>query len=620
MAVTVVTKDNFSNLLPSILHHIKDAEFITFDTELTGLTTSPGSRYFYYDDPNDRYRKLKDSATSFGVLQFGLCAFKPNGSSSSNANATKSPSHSTYTTTAWSFHLFPGATSSGSTNDYRKWTLQLSSILFLRENGFDFNKTFLEGVSYLSRAEEADMRQRQAALVARSSGATASTHAEEVPLKDDDVLFLEDTVRIIQEWIDSEDPNKDKNPDKDKDRDKEALMINTTATASISKDDNQSLLLPPCNSFQRLILYQQLPKRFPEITVKKTTLPTTKETRLSVAFTDATQRQQAIEEETAAFETNLMELIGFRRLVDAILTKGCPLIGHNCWLDICHLYQKFIGPLPGDWSAFQSEWEQLGGGPVFDTKLLAAKAIAEGWIRLPEGSSSSLETLATMTDDRNAWGGVRVPIDGGKTRNKKQQFHDAGFDAYCTGKVFLGLAAVEANRKSTSLRIILDAWWKGDGDGCFGGVAEDNRNCLNMMQSDWDRGVNLLTCENVRQAPPRHHLLVLSNFNASYTSQQVMSFLTGAIGSAPADVQLYWRDSRTVFIALKNETLLDEVKAKVPLLIDTNSSSNNTNDNNGGNGNSNSSMSLMSWSQWSESLTESPSPSPSVKRSRPNSS
>lgn len=32
-----VTKNNFKSLLPTILTHIKEADFIAFDTELTGI-------------------------------------------------------------------------------------------------------------------------------------------------------------------------------------------------------------------------------------------------------------------------------------------------------------------------------------------------------------------------------------------------------------------------------------------------------------------------------------------------------------------------------------------------------------------------------------------------------
>lgn len=70
-----VTRENFAGMLPLVLRAIQDATFIAFDTEFSGLTTSRASRYFVLDNHQQRYEKMRDSATNFGLLQTGLSCF-----------------------------------------------------------------------------------------------------------------------------------------------------------------------------------------------------------------------------------------------------------------------------------------------------------------------------------------------------------------------------------------------------------------------------------------------------------------------------------------------------------------------------------------------------------------
>jgi len=70
-----VTKENFDQVLPVIAEAIKECDFLAFDTELTGLTTR-GQRITGLDSVEERYQKIRASATSFQTIQWGLCAFK----------------------------------------------------------------------------------------------------------------------------------------------------------------------------------------------------------------------------------------------------------------------------------------------------------------------------------------------------------------------------------------------------------------------------------------------------------------------------------------------------------------------------------------------------------------
>jgi poly(A)-specific ribonuclease len=528
MAVTVVTKSNFIGLLPSILHHIKDADFITFDTELTGLTTGSQSKYFYYDDVIDRYRKLRDSASNFGMLQIGLSAFKY------KASGDK------YTSTSWSFHLFPVVGGSG--NDFRRWTLQLSSITFLKEHGFDFNKTFLDGIPYLSIKEESDLRNKK----------TQTRVDKEVSINEEDAAWLAETVELVRRWIDM-----------------------------VEKEEEKIFILPPCNSFKRLLLHQTLPKEFGKEIVLKKVDNENGEACLSVIIVSPEERQAALEEELIEFEKSVTEQVGFRRVFDMITSMRKPMVGHNCWLDLCHIFNKFIGPMPSDWNSFKEQYESLNWGPLCDTKFIANLLIRKELLKGLGGTS--LEQLATAVDDIDVWG-VKTKVDGGKTKNRaKESFHDAGFDAYCTGKVFVGAATILAQKAGTGIKEAVEALFKRE-------LEYVDR--LFMMVSDMEGGVALSEAHDQWQ-PDRSHLRVLTDLTPDISVSHVHSLLIKA-GAEKTKIQLFWHDNKTIFFACEGfEAPEGIIECQV--------------------GNATVSLKCMSYSQWKQEVIGSP---PSAKRLR----
>lgn len=493
----MVTKSNFASLLPSILHHIRDADFVTFDTELSGLTTSSQTRYFYYDEIGERYRKLRDSANNFGMLQIGLSAFK------------YKPSGGKYTSTTWSFHLFPALGTSG--NDFRRWTLQLSSIAFLRDNGFDFNKTFLEGIPYLSRKEEADFR-------ARRDPQTGPVRASErdIVMREDDVVFVEGVVESVNGWREGD-------------------------------KAHEPLHLPPCNAYQRRLLYENLPKRFGEGLVMKKATTSAGEATIVLSLPNDEQRRQEAEQDAEAFERELLEKIGFRRVWDMVLSSKKPIVGHNCWLDLCHIHAKLVGPLPTDFDGFLQEMKALGGGPILDTKFLANHLVQRQLLAV-EGTS--LADLATAVDEESQWG-VKVRVDGGKTKNKgKESFHDAGFDAHCTGKVFVGVASLLAKDQQSAPHLIVER--------LVATAAEDSvrelRDRIFMMQSDYEAIGVSLSREITQKHPDRSNLYVISGISPAMQPSDVENALKN-VGCERTNLRLFWVDSQTAYFTCADFTL-----------------------------------------------------------------
>jgi len=71
-----VTKSNFEQTLVDLAGHVRAADFVAVDLEMTGVTSSPWRESFEIDRHDVRYLKVKDSAEKFAVVQFGVCPFR----------------------------------------------------------------------------------------------------------------------------------------------------------------------------------------------------------------------------------------------------------------------------------------------------------------------------------------------------------------------------------------------------------------------------------------------------------------------------------------------------------------------------------------------------------------
>lgn len=71
-----VTKSNFNTALLLLRQHIRAADFVAIDLEMTGITSAPWRESFEFDRFDIRYLKVKDSAEKFCVVQLGVCPFR----------------------------------------------------------------------------------------------------------------------------------------------------------------------------------------------------------------------------------------------------------------------------------------------------------------------------------------------------------------------------------------------------------------------------------------------------------------------------------------------------------------------------------------------------------------
>ena len=74
-----VTRACFSAQLPYILDVIARCDFVAIDFEFTGLSLVGSDRARRYDSPQTRYAAAREAVDAFLPLQFGLAAFRQEG-------------------------------------------------------------------------------------------------------------------------------------------------------------------------------------------------------------------------------------------------------------------------------------------------------------------------------------------------------------------------------------------------------------------------------------------------------------------------------------------------------------------------------------------------------------
>lgn len=217
-----ITNKNFTDKLTLIEKAIASADFIAIDGEFTGLSNNEAGRNAAMDTPAERYDKVRESANKFLLVQFGLCTF--------HYNAKKDK----YTNRAFNFYVWPKPYSRSAPDP--RFVCQTSSIDFLINQDFDFNKLFKEGVTYLRPCDEAKIREaikeRQTNRRNSSNFATPTACSTNVSfiVPDEHKDFVEETITKVETWLGS-------------DKAKEKLELDS------------------CNAFQRRLLYNTVKPR-----------------------------------------------------------------------------------------------------------------------------------------------------------------------------------------------------------------------------------------------------------------------------------------------------------------------------------------------------------------------
>uniref|UniRef100_A0A5B7BS44 Putative poly(A)-specific ribonuclease PARN n=1 Tax=Davidia involucrata TaxID=16924 RepID=A0A5B7BS44_DAVIN len=434
-ALKNVTKSNFECALNDLRRHVRDADFVSIDLEMTGVTSAPWRESFEFDRFDVRYLKVKDSAEKFAVVQFGVCPFRWD------------PSKQCFTAHPHNFYVFPRQEIPVDGPSY-EFLCQTTSIDFLAKYQFDFNACIHEGVSYLSRGQE-DEAMRRLKMAYEDEVSESWSHLKEdkdTPLvRMADVLFAERMKNIISEWRD----------ELLRDRNRGSKFEGTSSDSNqqfqtIFFNMRPAITLSGFTSHQLRLIQLVTKKHFKDLAYVRVNRETSCVQHL-IVYTDSKTDWELVMKEVKdglrkEAEMKIKAAVGFRHVIDLLSSEQKLIVGHNCFLDIAHIYSKFFGTLPLTAEEYVSSVHKYFPY-IIDTKiLLNANNILQHMMK--KGSTSLSKAFAVLCPQIAS--GVKssslafkpcvkveVQVDDMRSSNwNSGAKHEAGYDAFMTGCVF----------------------------------------------------------------------------------------------------------------------------------------------------------------------------------------
>ncbi|KAG0163432.1 hypothetical protein DFQ28_011700 [Apophysomyces sp. BC1034] len=363
-----VLKQTFEENYPEIKKSILEADFISIDAEFTGLTTSANS-FYPHDDLDTRYQKIRANVKEYTIVQYGVCAFKTTSDG--------------YIAKPYNFYIFGCDTSSITSS--RSFGSNASSLSFLRENNFDFNKLIDGGIPFYNYPEEAASFQTSHTTFMRAIPAMS-------PRQQKHLILIR---QQIKQWLQQ--------------GTYKPLTVQTN-NSTIKVFVRQELQRPEYGGFLRARVRD------------------TKHMEIFKINDEERNKQRNPES----------PLLNFRRVIELIQDAGCPVVAHNGIFDLCHTIEQFWTYLPEEINELKTVARKMWPNFV-DTKYLAEfHPQLSGCF-----NTSVLGSLYNTVEEELRNGGPKVVMADGYNRYSKENgmdnaLHEAGYDAFMTGVVYLG--------------------------------------------------------------------------------------------------------------------------------------------------------------------------------------
>lgn len=397
-----ILRKSFHESLSVVSEAIDSASFLAIDAEFSGLNVKWGVQNSF-DTPQERYLKLKEGSKDFIIIQFGLCTFAWD-------NKLE-----LFIAKPFNFYIFPKVWNR-QCPDVR-FLCQSSSIDFLTEHNFDFNKLFYEGISYLRPHDEQKLRDHfisrntqdsftSTSLTSPDSTSEANRGSSQKALKivpPEHRDFVERACESIQEML--------KDP------------------------EGKITQVPPCNGYLRKLIYQTAKQRFKAGIHMEAAMNENKERFIVITKVNEDEKKK-LEDEKQAKEDELIEnAVGFSQVVKMISQSGKVMVGHNMFLDLIHTIDQFLCPLPEYLEDFKGTISAVFPKLV-DTKVMANTQPFRDLI-----PSSVLADLAKHVSNK-PFQKAAVKFDEKFSRygESDEKPHEAAYDAYITGLSFISMA------------------------------------------------------------------------------------------------------------------------------------------------------------------------------------
>lgn len=378
-----VTRANFTTLWPLIEEKITECDFVAIDAEFTGLGVARGK---FFDLPSHRYDKARSSSSKYSVIQLGLSCFKRQ-----NEDDEKR-----WKSTWFTFYVFPHKIDGIPRNLNREIVMDTDAVSFLIDNGFDFNFLYSNGLSYMRLNEEDEVSQ----------------------LLNEQSEKVQDIIKVPPE-------------------EEELIKRIVSQVESFLKEQQKQepLELEPCNAFQRKLIYSSLAggkfKGKIDVSLKKSH---DRLRSLTVTKTSDIEKQ-------AKRDELISRALGVSKVIQLISTLQKPLIGHNIFLDLIHIMNQFICPLPESYIEFKEAIHQVFP-QIYDTKYIASASHLGLTAIITDTTLDKLysrlnEPPFTPIDMDIEYFSSSKSQDESAVRKSEGRFHQAGYDSFITGYSFI---------------------------------------------------------------------------------------------------------------------------------------------------------------------------------------
>ncbi|KAJ8957351.1 hypothetical protein NQ318_004830 [Aromia moschata] len=384
-----VTASNFKSVLPEVEAAIKKCTFMSIDCEMTGLNTVHNINV--YDTPKQYYEKVRKSCKEFLVIQYGLSMFRYD----KDTNLFK---HQTY-----NFYIFRRPMNRNIPD--QRFLCQTSSIQFLISQGFDFNKLFKEGISYLNQTEQDNYKNNLEDIYKRRTDQIQSQKNgtnDSIPIPDDAKSFMDEVEKQIEVFLENEE---------------------------------SELRLPKCNAFYRRLVYQMKTEKFQDKISLETRQLENKDRILFVTRLKSKEEEKELAKQK--FEEQLSELedfVGFTKVLKMIVDSGKLIVGHNLCLDFLHTIDKFLIPLPEEYEEFKDMAHSLFP-KILDTKYMSSSEPFKDLIN----SNILKHLLDTVCEKPFKIPSIEAENGCQSYSVNDEKEHEAGFDAFVTGLSFISM-------------------------------------------------------------------------------------------------------------------------------------------------------------------------------------
>ncbi|XP_066253380.1 pre-piRNA 3'-exonuclease trimmer-like isoform X2 [Euwallacea similis] len=375
-----VNSRNFKFLYPEIKKKLQESKFCSIDAEFSALDPLPNKKASIFDTPSERYSKLNANLSAVVPLQVGLTAF------------SFDPKKNSYLGKVYTFYVQPASFQ----YIHRSFYMQTGTINFLRLYNFDFNKFAYDGIPFMNRDQELRLRDKMSTDEVSEINNSCKNALEEI---------IDRQINQVKNWY------------------AEAPIGTTLVLPKVCTEgcSNEEIVFFVHKTFRSMCKNLWTYMENGEFVVKK----------VSPEEYSKLNSKYCLEDET------IDNLLGFSKVFRLLVELKKPIVGHNVFQDLLLIVGNFETALPEKYLDFKKLISKLLPN-IFDTKSISYELKPmlpkeKQWI------DNGLNIIFNYF--KNGFGRVLATnspaIEMDDPQLEYDHFHNAGWDSFCTGYVFV---------------------------------------------------------------------------------------------------------------------------------------------------------------------------------------